>query len=210
MKILLADDHAIMRHGLRAILEKRLGLTIVGEAATGREAIELATEHRPDVVVMDIGMPELNGIEATRIITRTVSGVKVIALSAYADPRFVQAMREAGAAGYVLKDAAADDLLDAIDAAQAGRFYVGHGLAGTDSGPGLPSSLRALELTEREREVLQLVAEGLTSKETGARLHISVPTVEFHRRQIMNKLGLRSIAELTKFAVREGLTPLDK
>jgi DNA-binding NarL/FixJ family response regulator len=210
VKVLLADDHRMMRDGLRAVLEKA-GVVVIGEAANGHEAVAEARRLGPDVVVMDIAMPELNGIDATRLLSAEMPGVKVIALSTNADRRYVIAMFEAGAAGYLLKNAAAEELLVALQVVTRGETYLSPAIAAgvvdeaVRRGPSSrPASVRAL--STREREVLQLVAEGKSSKEIATTLHIAVPTVETHRRQIMEKLSLRSIAELTKYAIREGLT----
>ncbi len=211
MKALLVDDHMIVRDGLRAILEKN-GIAVVGEASTGRDAVKLARRLHPSLVIMDISMPDLNGIDATRLIVGETPGVKVIGLSMHADRRYVVAMFDAGAAGYLIKDAASAELLEAIEAVARNKTYVSRAVVGmvADSLNRRAPSPPASPLTDREREVLQLLAEGRTSKEIGARLCIAVPTVETHRRQIMAKLGLRTIAELTKFAIREGLTALEK
>ncbi len=209
MKILIADDHKMMRDGLRAILEKE-GLEIVAEAASGREAVALALAAHPDVVVMDITMPELNGVDATRRLVAEIPGIKVIALSMNADQRYVIAMFKAGAAGYLLKNAAADELLQAIRAVVGGQTFVSPGIASVvveSLVAGHRSGVKpGKTLSPREREVLQLLAEGRSSKEIATRLQLALPTVETHRRQIMDKLGLRSVAELTKYAIREGLT----
>jgi DNA-binding NarL/FixJ family response regulator len=210
MRVLLADDHAMVREGLRAVLE-RAGIHVVGEAANGRDAVAEALRLHPDVVVMDVAMSDLNGIDATRRLTKELPGAKVLGLSMTADRRYVRAMLAAGAAGYILKNAAAEQLLEALADVTRGGTYLSPGIddRATPTGAGMH---RAMEkaLTVREREVLQLVAEGNSSKEIGAALRIALPTVETHRRQIMEKLGLRSIAELTKYAIREGLTSADK
>jgi two-component system response regulator NreC len=212
MKILLADDHKMLRDGLRAILEKE-GLQVVGEAATGHEAIELAHRLRPDVVVMDISMPELNGIDATRRIVADQPGVKVIGLSMNSDRRYVVAMFAAGAVGYLLKNSASEELIQAVHAVSNDLTYVSPSIAaivvdrlvdGTR-----PPEVKTKPLSPREREVLQLLAEGKSSKDIATRLDLAVPTVETHRRQIMDKLNLRTIAELTKYAIREGITSVD-
>jgi two-component system, NarL family, response regulator LiaR len=206
MNVVLADDHAMVREGLRAVLEKA-GVCVVGEAANGREAVAIVLRLRPDVVVMDITMPGLNGVDAARRLTNELPSTKILGLSMNADRRYVTAMMAAGAAGYVLKNAAAEELLEALKVVTSGGEFFSPGIDGrvisTDA-----SGRRTAEknLTFREREVLQLVAEGKSSKEIGAQLNIALPTVETHRRQIMDKLGLRSIAELTKYAIREGLT----
>lgn len=215
MKVLLADDHAMMRDGLRAVLE-RAGHEIVGEAASGREAISQAMRLHPAAVIMDISMPDLNGIDATRRLTAGLPDTRVIALSMHSDRRYVLAMFEAGAAAYLLKNSASQELIAALQAVGRGLRYVSPAIAGvvldeitgqSVARPPTPSS--ANRLSTREREVLQLIAEGLASKQIGERLNIALPTVESHRRQIMDKLGLRSVAELTKYAIREGITALD-
>jgi DNA-binding NarL/FixJ family response regulator len=210
MRVVLADDHRMLRDGLRALLE-RAGVEVVGEAATGHEALTEVRRLRPDVVVMDIGMPELNGIDATKRMMAELHGLKVLALSMNADRRYVIAMLEAGAVGYLLKNSASEELFTALEAVMRGETYLSPAIAGSvvaqaiEGGPAArPGEQRPLSV--REREVLQLVAEGKSSKEIGAILQIAVPTVETHRRQIMEKLSLRTIAELTKYAIREGLT----
>lgn len=212
MRILIVDDHKIIRDGLRAIFQMQDDIVVVGEAANGHDALALVREVDADVCVMDVTMPGLNGIEATRRMTREAPDVKILALSMNADRRYVVAMLSAGAAGYMLKDAAADELLRALQAIGAGQTYLGPGIAGVvvDAMLGQPVTADSSALSSREREVLQMLAEGQTSKEMAAKLHISVATIETHRRQIMDKLGLRTIAELTKYAVREGITQLDR
>ena len=214
IKVLLADDHQIFREGLRAMLEKETDIQVVAEADNGRDSLELVDQLKPSVVVMDINMPDLNGMEATRRIVHQSPGTNVLALSMHVDKRFVDGMLKAGACGYVPKDCDRDELVNAIRAAAAGRTYLSPAVAGlvVDSylrlnDQNTPSSLDVL--TAREREVLQLVAEGWASKQIANKLHISVKTVETHRHQIMEKLDIHSIAELTKFALREGLTSLD-
>ena len=213
-RVLLVDDHELMRQGLRSILEGEEGVEVVGEAVSGREAVELARSLRPDVVVMDVAMKDLNGIEATRQIRAECPAVQVVALSSHSDPRYVAAILEAGARGYVLKADAYDDLRKALHAAHHGKSYLSPDVTaavidasrrGSRSAAGSPLAL----IAPREREVLQLLAEGLSSPEIGRRLHLATSTIETHRRNLMSKLGLHSVAELTKFAIREGLTPLD-
>lgn len=210
LRVLLVDDHQIIRDGLRAILEQQAGMCVVGEAADGHEAIALASSTRPDVVVMDISMPGLNGIDATRRITSELPGIHVVGLSMNVDRRYVLAMLSAGAMGYLLKDSAASELVRAIRTVAAGQSYLSPGITGfvIDTALHTAAPEEPPTLSVREREVLQLLAEGRTSKAIGATLHIAVTTVETHRRQIMSKLNLRTIAELTKYAIREGLTPL--
>jgi two-component system, NarL family, response regulator NreC len=221
MKILLCDDHRMMRDGLRAILEKE-GLEVVGEAANGRQALALALALKPDIVVMDISMPELNGIDATQRLVEQSPGIKVIGLSMHSDRRYVVTLFAAGAVGYLLKNSASDELIQAVRAVAADLKYVSPSVAGTfvdemlaQAGPAKrrastpPSPDLPKALSPREREVLQLLAEGKSSKDIAASLDIAPTTVETHRRQIMDKLNLRTIAELTKYAIREGLTSID-
>jgi DNA-binding NarL/FixJ family response regulator len=222
MKIVLCDDHRMMRDGLRAILEKE-GFEVTGEAATGREALALASRLRPDLVVMDISMPDLNGIDATRKLLARHPGLKVVALSMNADRRYVTAMFGAGAVGYLVKSSASEELIQAIRAVCSNLKYVSPAIAGNlvddfvtyACAAQLPSNASSARstggkpLSPREREVLQLLAEGKSSKDIAAQLNVAATTVETHRRQIMDKLQLRTIAELTKYAVREGLTTLE-
>ena len=214
VKVVLADDHKIMRQGLRALLDKQPDVQVVGEADNGRAAVELACQIQPDLVVMDITMPELNGIEATRQITGRDNGVKVLALSMYSDKRFVSSVLSAGASGYLLKDCAMEELIQAIHAVSAHHTYLSPGIAGavvedymqhlrTTSHP-TPTTL-----SPREREVLQLIAEGKPTKEMARTLNLSTKTVETHRQRIMRRLDMHSVAELTKYAIREGLTSLE-
>jgi DNA-binding NarL/FixJ family response regulator len=214
IKILLADDHKITRDGLKALLENQDHLRVVGEAENGRQAVRLALDLEPDVIVMDINMPELNGIEATRQILAELPATKIIALSMYSDKRYVVGMLKAGVSGYLLKNCAFDELVAAISAVMKNQNYMSQKIAGTvmkDYASILESSdsSPASQLTVREREVLQLIAEGLKTKDIAARIHVSVKTVETHRQQIMRKLNAKSVAELTKIALREGLTSLD-
>jgi DNA-binding NarL/FixJ family response regulator len=212
--ILVADDHKIVREGLIALLQKHPHMQVVGEAEDGRQAVQLAGELHPEVVIIDIGMPELNGIEATRQIVADHPGVKVIALSMHSDKRFVKGMLKAGASGYLLKYCASEELITAIQMVMANRVYLSHDITGivvedyvqkladTDS-----SAFQAL--TPREREVLQLLAEGRSTRQIAEALHVSVKTIEVHRKQMMDKLGLQNLAELVKYAIREGLTSID-
>ena len=213
VRIILAEDHRITREGLVNLLQERSDMEVVGEAENGREAVKLASELSPDLVIMDVTMPDLNGIDATRIITSGSNNTKVIALSMYSDKQFVQGMIQAGASGYLLKDCAFEELVSAIQAVIQGDTYLSPGIAGIvvqDYLNKLTTDRSSADtvLTNREREVLQLIAEGNSTKEIAASLSVSVKTVETHRRQIMEKLGIFSIAELTKYAIREGLTSL--
>lgn len=215
VRVVLADDHAMLRDGLRAVLGGEPDVEVVGEASTGREALERVRELSPDVVVMDVGMHDLNGVEATRQIHRESPRTRVVGLSTHADKRYVLGMLDAGAAGYVLKVSAYDELRRAIETVVRGKVYLSPEIADVvlENRRGAeeeaePSGLVALG--PREREVLQLLAEGHTSGEIAERMGISTHTVETHRRNIMRKLDLHSVAELTKFAIREGLTPLER
>jgi DNA-binding NarL/FixJ family response regulator len=215
VRVLLVDDHTMMREGLTALLSGEPDMEVVGEAADGRNALELVRKLTPDVVVMDVGMPELNGVDATRQIRAHHKGVKVVALSTHTDKRYVHHMLEAGASGYVLKIAAHDELVRAVRAASLGRMYLSPEIAGVvvERSTGKQTAVEVSaysSLGAREREVLQLVAEGKTSAEAAEQMHISVKTVETHRRNICQKLGLHGTAELTKYAIREGLTTVDE
>lgn len=213
-KILLADDHQILRQGLVALLTKERDLEVVGEASDGRTAVRLAMELQPAVVVMDVAMPDLNGIDATRQILAELPQVKIIALSMHADKRFVMGMLKAGAAGYLLKHCALEELVNAIRVIRSNRIYLSPDIAGTvvedylHQAKTVDDSAFAV-LTLREREVLQLYAEGKITRQIAELLHLSIKTVESHRKQIMEKLGSQSFAELIKYAIREGLTSLE-
>ena len=211
-RILLVDDHELMREGLRSILAREEDVEIVGEASGGRDAISLSRTLAPDVVVMDVGMKDLNGIDATRQIRHELPKIQVIALSSHSDSRYVSAILDAGACGYLLKANAYADLRKALQAARQGMNYlcpeVTKGVVDASlHGPQTRAEPSAL--SEREREVLQLLAEGLSSPQIGKRLFIATSTVETHRRAIMRKLQIHSVADLTKWAIREGLTELE-
>lgn len=213
-RILLADDHKMMRDGLRKLLSEQDGFQVVGEAENGRTAVRLAQELSPHVVVMDARMPDLNGVDATRQIASADASVKVICLSAHADERTAGDMLSAGAIGYVLKDSAFDELVSAIHSVVDGKVYLSPAVAGLVVGnyvktrSGGTDSPVAQTLSGREREVLQLISEGKSTKEVAARLNVSIKTVETYRRNLMDKLNVDSVAELTKYAVREGITSL--
>jgi DNA-binding NarL/FixJ family response regulator len=213
ISILIADDHIILREGLKALLEKEPDFYIVAEAGNGLDTVRLAGELRPDVIVMDIGMPKMNGMEATRRILKANSSIRVLALSMESDRRFIVEVLESGACGYVLKDASCKQLADAIRTVAAGEIYLCPRISMLiikdylqRVPDGLP--LNIASLTERERELLQMVASGMNTKQIAGKLAISNKTADVHRQNIMKKLNLFSIAELTKFAVREGLTSL--
>jgi len=213
-KILLVDDHKIMRDGLRALLEKHTHLEVIGEAHNGRVAVDQTRRLKPDVVIMDVTMPDMNGIEATRRILGEAARIKIIALSMHADRRFVAEMLNAGVAGYLLKDCAYEELIQALHTVMADQTYLSPVIAGilvTEYKTRLskPTSLNPTPLTPREREALQLLAEGKTTKAIASILSVSDKTIETYRQQIMKKLGLHSVAQLTKYAIREGLTSLE-
>lgn len=211
--ILLADDHKIMRDGLKSLISREQGLEVVGEAENGRIAVKMARKLSPKIVIMDITMPELNGMDAARQILNECPGAKIITLSMHSDRRFVVEMFKAGVSGYLLKDCAFEELSLAIKAVLANQKYVSPAIAGMvieDYVDHMSSDrILASELTNREREVLQLIAEGMTTKQIASGLNVSAKTVETHRRKIMKKLNIHSIAELTKVAIQEGLTSVD-
>ena len=214
VRILLADDHAMMRQGLRSLLEKQSDMEVVGEAENGRKAIELVRELLPDVIVMDITMPNLNGADATRQIVHEFPKVRVIALSIHSDRAFVVGMLKAGAAGYVLKECPFDELLEAIRMVAAGGKHLSSKVAGvvvSDYVKRLSASAKSpLEtLTNREREILQLIGEGKNTKQIALELHVSTKTIEANRRKIMDKLDAHSIVELVKIAILGGLASLE-
>lgn len=214
MRILLADNHKLFCDGLRTLFSSQPGMEIVGEANNGRMAVRLARELSPDIVIMDIGMPELNGIEATRQVRSELPDVKVLAVSMHSDRQYVSGMLSAGASGFVLKDCAFSELAEAVRIVVNGGRYLSPEIVGVvvdDYVQRLapsPGSIAA-RLSEREREVLQLMAEGHATVDIAERLHISRKTVETHRKSMMLKLELFSVAELTKFAIREGITSLE-
>jgi two-component system response regulator NreC len=215
IKILLADDHKIVRQGVRTLLAAEPDMEVVGEADNGRATLRLAQELSPQVIIMDISMPDLNGIDATRQILAETPGVKVIALSMHSDSLFVLNMLKAGASGYLLKDCALEKLVKAIRTVVANKTYLSPGISDIlikDFMEGWSTTTGASAfsvLTAREREVLQLMAEGNSTSQIAHSLCVSVKTVEAHRKQLMNKLGIHNVAGLTKYAIREGLTSLD-
>lgn len=214
MRILVADDHGIVRQGLVSLIEKQPNIDVVGEAKDGQEALELAKELSPDIVIMDVSMPNLNGADATRLILRDNPGIRVIALSMHTEKHIVRAILQAGATAYVLKSYMFDELSKALEAAAAGERYLSPRIAGIvleeyiAQGLHEEDSERA-ELSVRERQVLQLTVEGQTVKQIALQLHVSPKTADATRRKLMNKLGISSIAELTKYAIREGITSTD-
>ena len=206
IRILLADDHAVVRQGFKMILSAQPDMEIVGEAGNGREALELAAKLQPDVVVMDVAMPELNGIEATRRMAENAPHARVLALSMHKDSVYVREILRAGARGYLLKDSVAADLVSAVRAIAAGEGYLSPAVSDAVLDDYRRHVTNPIDLlTSREREVLQMLAEGKTNKEIAGILNLSVYTVDAHRGRIMEKLNVHSINELVRFAVRNGL-----
>lgn len=209
IRLLLAEDHEVMREALRSLLENDPDFEVVGESRDGREALSLAISVEPDVVIMDINLPELNGIEATRRLHEVSPQIKVIALSVHEQGRMVMEMLNAGAVGYLPKTSAARELIDAIKTVMKGKLYVSSsvlgGLMDVQRLAGNPDSAFA-KLTDREREVLQLLAEGYSTKEVADKLDLSVPTVHTHRQHLLQKLNARGVADLVRYAIREGIT----
>lgn len=211
MRILIADDHGIVRQGLKVLIENEADMEVIGEAEDGMMVTQLAQQLSPDVILMDISMPNLNGVEATHLILKENPDIRIIALSVHLDRHFVTEMLKAGAWGYVLKSCLFDEVLRALRTVDTGEHYLSpkiteivlddymHYMVVTDKSAGG-------HLTERERQIIQMLAEGLSTKQIASHLHISPKTADANRRQIMSKLGFSSIAELTKYAIREGLT----
>lgn len=215
IKILLVDDHHIMRQGLRVILESQSNLEVIAEAGNGREAIQKVQETKPDMMIIDISMPEMNGMEATKQIHEIAEDIKVIVLSVHSDKQFVAVMLKAGASGYLLKDCVKDELISAIDIVNRGQKYLSPQITGSV----LEDYKRFLNyetqdvftaLTKREREVLQLLAEGRNTKQIASDLFISVKTVETHRQKMMNKLEIYNIPDLVKYAIQQGVIDISQ
>ena len=208
--VLLVDDHAVVRQGLRALLEAERDLVVVGEAENGRQAVVQARKGLPNVVVMDVAMPGMNGLEATRQILKSVPSARVLVLTSYGDDDYVAQLLEAGATGYLVKQTAATDLLRAIREVHAGNTFFSPAIAkrlrqhDREALPGRPPVTQIVRLTSREAEVLQLVAEGFANKQIAAELSISIKTVEKHRQQAMNKLNIHDVAGLTRYAIARG------
>ncbi|HUV40477.1 MAG TPA: response regulator transcription factor [Sedimentisphaerales bacterium] len=214
IRILLVDDHGVIREGLRSLLEKQPDIEVVGEAEDGRKAVELVRELLPEIVIMDITMPNLNGVDATRQIKGSFPQVSIIALSIHANRRFVANMLKAGASAYILKECLFDELIQSIRDVQAGNVYLSPRITGVVVGDYIERLATIMEpqssgLTDRQRQIVQALAEGKMMKQIALEFHVSVKTIEADRRQIMEKLNINSIAELTKYAVREGLTSLE-
>ena len=210
-RIILADDHAILRHGLSKLIQQQEDMEVIAQSGDGHSTFDLVRELSPDIVVMDIGMPDLNGIDATRQIIKDYPKVKIIGLSMHSGKKFISEMLKAGASGYLLKDCAFEELITAIKTVLEGKTYLSPSITDVivenyvrPSGQEEHSAFSML--SQREREVLQLLAEGKTTKQIGMALHISSKTVEGHRLRIMSKLNIDNVASLTKYAIREGLT----
>jgi len=213
VRILLAEDHTLVRAGIRALLESLEGVEVVAEAADGREALRLAKVHHPDILLMDITMKELNGLEAAARLAKEQSAIRIIILSMHADPVYVRQALQAGARGYLLKGADVAELELALKAVTRGDTYlspaVSKDLVGNLLNGHVPAANPLNDLTPRQREILQLVAEGRTTKEIAGRLDLSIKTVETHRTQLMERLNIHDVAGLVKFAIRVGLTQAD-
>ena len=214
IKIILADDHNVLREGLKSLLTQQEDFEVIGEADNGQEAVRLTKKLEPDIVVLDIGMPNMNGIQATEHIVAEVPDAKVLALSMQSNHQFVVKMLQAGASGYMLKDCAYEELISAVRDIIAGKFYLSKDVTGVviNNYINMVQAVDAASLptlTLRERETLQLIAEGKSTADTAKLLNVSTKTIETHRKNIMDKLDIHNIAELTKYAVREGLTSIE-
>ncbi|MBW8035599.1 MAG: response regulator transcription factor [Planctomycetes bacterium] len=215
IRVVAIDDHSVFREGLRLVLDQYEDIELVGEAGNGREGIEVVAREKPDVVIMDVNMPGLNGIEASRKLLSADSDVKILILSAYSNRRFVTELFRAGVRGYILKESAGEEVIRAIIAVAGGDSYICPKIANViikdyAEGGGIDLGKTAIDsLTIKERELLQLLAEGISTKEVAVLLSVSIKTVDARRRSIMTKLGISSMAKLTKFAIREGITSLE-
>lgn len=214
IRILIADDHDVLREGLRALLDRPPRYRVIGTARNGRDAISKVRKLKPDVVIIDIAMPELNGLDATARMIHEIPDLRVVALSMHADKRYISGMLNAGARGYVRKESAFEEIAAAVEAVYHGDVYLGEGVAGVvvDDYRQLMqrhTATQADKLTAREREVLQMIAEGSKTADIATGLNVSVKTIETHRRQIMAKLQLSTVADLTKYAIRKGIIAID-
>ncbi len=215
IRTVLVDDHKLFREGLYSLLEKKPNIEVVGQASSGLEAIDIIQELLPDIVIMDIGMKNVNGIQATRQLKALVPDTKILALSMHSNEKYIAEMLRAGASGYLVKDCAYEELLNAIETIMSGRIYLSPEIAGAFvkdflfSGEEQIPSIFSI-LTPRECEVLQLISEGKTNKEIAHKLGVSVKTIDTHRQQIMSRLDIHNVAELTRYAIKMGLTPMDE
>ena len=215
IRVVAIDDHSVFREGLRLVLEQHEEIELVGEASNGRDGIEVVAQQKPDVVIMDVNMPGLNGIEASRRLLSADSDVNILILSAYSNRRFVTELFRAGVRGYILKESASEEVIRAILAVADGGSYIGPKIANVilkdyAEGGGTDIGKTAIDsLTLKERELLQLLAEGVSTKEVASLLEVSIKTVDARRRSVLTKLGISSMAKLTKFAIREGITSLE-
>ena len=214
IRVILADDHTIVRHGLSKLIQQQENMEVIAQAGDGHSTVELTRDLSPDMVIMDIGMPDLNGIDATQQIIHDFPQVKVIGLSMHSGKKYVIEMLKAGASGYLLKDCALEELIIAINTVAEGKIYLSPSITDVVVENYVRNSKKKENsafslLSQREREVLQLMAEGKTTKQIGMRLHISPKTVEGHRLRLMEKLNMDSVAQLTKYAIQEGLTSLE-
>ncbi len=213
--VVIVDDHEILRAGLISLLEEESDIKVIGEANTGEDAIAIVDAQHPDVVIMDVAMPDMDGIEATRILVDRVAGIKILALSMHADQKYITDMIDAGASGYLLKECAMEELAFALRSIRKYNFYISPSVSNVIleryMKPFVPNEdlLNQTSLSGREREVLQLVADGWSTSAIAEHFSLSVKTVETHRKHIMDKLGLHNVAALTKFAIRAGLTGID-
>jgi DNA-binding NarL/FixJ family response regulator len=212
LKIILADDHKVLRQGLKSLLDTHKEFQVIAEADDGLSAIKLVKKHKPDIVILDIGMPNMNGIQATQHIVNETN-TKVLALSMHSDQRFVSKMLQSGASGYMLKDCAFEELISAVQTIATGKIYLSNDITGSIINEYI-NRIQSIEssnqpvLTSREREILQLISEGNSTSDIANIINVSTKTVETHRKNIMDKLDIHSIAKLTKYAVREGLTSI--
>lgn len=214
IKVLIVDDHKIMREGLSKLLRNKANIEVVGEAQNGREALAMVRNDKPDVVLMDVVLPEFNGVEATKLIKAEAPQVQVIALSSHGGREFVTGMLGAGASGYLLKDCAFDELVDAIQAVHQRHTYLSREVADILVKEFMDNyqfarKEKADELTSREKEILQQISEGRSTKQIADSLYVSIKTIESHRQKIMQKLNLFSVPDLTKYAIKAGLTSLE-
>lgn len=210
IKILLVDDHQILRDGIRNVIERNTTMEVIAEAKDGREAIKLCKQLKPNVVIMDIAMEGLNGVEATTKIVQENPEIKIIALSMHSNKRFVLGMFKAGAYGYLLKDCDSEELIKAIKTVAINQKYIAQNISAVILSEFISGQQEEENLTSREKEILQLIAEGKSSKDIGDILFLSSKTVDSHRKNIMDKLELHSLPELTKYAIKIGLITLDK